>query len=259
MKLFSFVLFTLYASIVGKSQQANNWDTTQTGFNCSAYGLFTDTINGYLYGGGNFQYAGGTYVGGIGQWNGTQWSALDSGLYVGNCAGFVRTITRFNNKIYAGGAFNNESSPSGIVVSNIACWDGIKWDSVGSGANSTIFQLKTYNGELYACGGFNIIGGVQASCVAKYDGTSWYAIHDTAWGGFFVDVAVYQGEVYICGQVGGHVYKFNGSGWQVVGGGILGISSALSLEVYNNELYVGGAFFKTQGNAGNCVQKWNGT
>ena len=66
-------------------------------------------------------------------------------------------------------------------TSNIAKWDGINWSPLGSGlsgvsnSNCSTIELDTL-GNLYAGGSFTAAGGIRASFIAKWDGSSWTAI-----------------------------------------------------------------------------------
>src|ERR1035437_7308932 len=134
---------------------AQHWDSLASGFNNAVRTLYADTANNILYAGGNFIYAGKVKVNSIAQWNGTKWDSLGTGLEAWSP---VLSITKYNNAIYAGGAFSK----------GIAKWNDSKWASVGSGINGEVIQLNIFNGELYACGGFDTAGGTPISNIAKW-------------------------------------------------------------------------------------------
>jgi hypothetical protein len=56
------------------------------------------------------------------------------------------------------------------------------------------------------------------------------------------------------------IAKFDGNSWVKVGGSMKGsLADIGNMIVYNNKLYVSGVFFKQDGNAGNNIQRWDGT
>ena len=148
-------------------------DTTGTTVNAMA------VYNGDLYVGGSYASAGGLSVSDIAKWNGSSWSAVGAGI--GNAQvptqSSVTCLTVIDNKLYAGGGFQNASGVSAI---NIAAWDGTSWASVVGGPGTGvyydgyIFALLPFNGKLVADGYFAVIGNDStAASLAQYDGTSW--------------------------------------------------------------------------------------
>ncbi|PAP77261.1 T9SS type A sorting domain-containing protein [Rubrivirga marina] len=149
----------------------------------------------------------------------------------------------------------------------VARWDGSTWTSLG-GANDWIFALGIGpDGTLYAAGRFTQIGGVAATRVARYDGTSWAAMGP----GFNnppEDLVVdSEGTVYVTGGmnlVGGGspraIFQWDGQAWTVPGGGqgLNNTGYSLALDAEDN-LYVGGSFRTVSGVAANNVAKWDGT
>ncbi len=84
--------------------------------------------NGNVYAGGYFGAAGAVAANNIAMWNGTQWSALGSGM---NGAVGALAVDDASN-LYAGGTFTTTGS---IVVNRIAKWDTASgtWSALGSG------------------------------------------------------------------------------------------------------------------------------
>ena len=77
-----------------------------------------------------------------------------------------------------GGLF---TSAGGTEALGVATWDGTKWSALGSGVSGSgspfVLDLTVFddgNGPaLYAAGSFTSAGGVAASHIAKWDGSSW--------------------------------------------------------------------------------------
>src|SRR6266852_4954675 len=146
----------------------------------SALTVFDDGSGSALYAGGQFITAGGVLVNNIAKWDGTQWSALGSGLGVEGCdsCGHVLALTVFDDgsgpALYAGGGFTRAG---GDVVNSIAKWNGTQWSALGSGVSASVNALTVFDDRsgsaLYVGGVFSHIGGERFNFIAKWDGTQW--------------------------------------------------------------------------------------
>ena len=76
-----------------------------------------------LYIGGLFQVAGNVAANNIAKWDGTNWSALGSGIQ-----GEVHALFVSGSNLYAGGFF---PMAGGLPANNIAKWDGVRWSALG--------------------------------------------------------------------------------------------------------------------------------
>jgi hypothetical protein len=88
--------------------------------NVYAQALAFDPSTNSLYVGGQFNNAGGVSVNSIAKWDGSNWSALGSGVTINGDftqPGRISTFVIYNNNLYIGGYFNNAG---GVAVSNIA-------------------------------------------------------------------------------------------------------------------------------------------
>ena len=105
----------------------------------------------------------------------------------------------FKNELYVGGG-DFSSCPK----NNIQRWNGIKWDSVGSGIKDTgVAALVSFDSVLYAGGQFYEAGGVGTKAIAQWDGSKWDSVGCgiTAQPGFVVQMlAIYKGELYAGGN-----------------------------------------------------------
>ena len=119
------------------------------------------------------------------------------------------------------------------------------WGSIGgvSGANGAVrAMVLDGSGNLYIGGDFTMVGNVNASGVAKWDGSSWSALGDYAPGASALAVVgtnLYAGGSFIsAGTVWAtNIAKWNGSSWSAVGGGRL--TAVTALAVSGSDLYVG--------------------
>jgi len=183
-----------------------------------------------LYIGGEFDSVDTTPATNIAQWDGTTWSALGGGVGTAHSYDGVLALAMFDDgqgpALYAGGSF---PIAGGLPVRNLARWDGVAWTPVGvpplDGTNGAISALAVfddgYGPALYAGGSFTEAGGVSASHVAKWDGSTWSPL----------------------------------------GGGLQGNASAWAVFDDGNgpRLHVGGYFFFAGGIPANGVAKWDGS
>src|SRR5258706_3404920 len=178
-----------------------------------------------LYAGGPIESAGGVPANGIAKWDGTRWSALGSGVGVGE----VKAVAVYDDgsgpAIYVAGTF---ASAGGLSASNIAKWDGASWSALGSGTDGVVHALCVYDDgsgpALYAGGEFSTAGGVFSPRIARWNGATWSAL---------------------------------GSGISPTIGTLV-----RSLQVFDDgaglALFVGGVFFHAGGLSTNYVARWNG-
>ena len=73
--------------------------------------------------------------------------------------------------------------------------------------------------------------------------------------GIYSGTVTYNNCIYCCDN--GHIFKWDGSNWSNLG--ITCNYSIICMEVYNNELYVGGWFTSFNGISANRIIKYNGT
>jgi hypothetical protein len=132
-----------------------------------------------LYVGGIFTAIDSVAAHNIAKWNGTNWSALGTGMteefgYVGALAAYDDGA---GTAIYAGGAFTIAGHAS---ASYIAKWIGGSWSPVGGGMDGTVSSLLVFDDgsgpSLYAGGAFTHAGGNPAAYVARWNGAGWSAL-----------------------------------------------------------------------------------
>ncbi len=138
-------------------------------------GVFALVVSGSdVYAGGMFTTAGGSGAGGIAKWDGSSWSALGSGMN-----SYVYALAVSGNDLYAGGYFTMAGTNA---ASKIAKWDGSSWSPLGSGISAPadypyyggrVSALAVSGSDLYAGGYFWTAGGIAATNIAKWDGSSW--------------------------------------------------------------------------------------
>jgi hypothetical protein len=226
-----------------------------------------------LFVGGYFTAIGNIAARNIAQWDGQQFSALGTGT-----DSVVNALAvDSSGNLYAGGMF---FSAGGVPVQEVAKWDGTRWSALGSGkisySNSyrgpAISSLSTdKNGNLYAGGMFEIIGGIAAVGVARWNGTQWSALGG---GRTHRDVDAVscdaKGNLFAGGDfdtIGGMythgIARWDGIKWDSLQGGIgdgvsgTGAVSALACDNSGN-VFAGGRL--TGGGDSFCynILRWNG-
>jgi len=244
--------------------------------------------------GGWFTDAGGVSVERIAKWNGSTWSAMDSGFFgiipegTSHINSRVFAIWAWASTTYAGGDFDLTSG--NIWLDHIAKWSGTQWQPMGLGVNHTnnyeerhwfdepddrevfVRAVAKVASAVYIGGMFDRVGGVKVNNIARWSGTSWSALDQG------IDGTVYEiaydgtGLVYVGGKfenlgdgttVVNHIAAWNGSSWSALDGGVSGYGwsnkggedpQVRAICILGNDVYVGG-FFTSPGNS---IAKWDG-
>ena len=256
-----------------------DWSALGSGVNGDVYAMAVSDTN--LYAGGDFRFAtngASTAVRAnyIAKWDGTQWSALGSGLN-----NTVRALAVSGTNLYAGGGFTYATNGTSTAVSanHIAKWNGTEWSALGSGVNNTLVHALAVSGtNLYAGGDFNYATNgtstaVRANYIAKWDGTQWSALGSGV-NNTLRALAVSGTNLYAGGDFtyvtngtstavrANRIAKWNGTQWSALGSGVNGSVEALAVSGTN--LYVGGEFqYATNSTStavrANRIAKWDGT
>ena len=190
------------------------------------------------------------------------WQNVGGGVSGNVFATGVITFSEYNGKLIAGGGF---TSAGGIHANNIAQWDGVKWDSVGSGILDTaILTTTVYDSILYAGGHIAYANGQTLRDIAQWNSVAWDTVGQgiTTGIGWGTEVLIpYKGELFAGGLFistcqDSFITRWNGVKWSSVGVGINNEVAAFA--IYNGELYVGGLFTKAGGLPVNFIARWDG-
>ena len=142
--------------------------------------VFDDGTGPAIYIGGRFTEVGGVPASRIAKWDGTQWSALGSGVAGSGVSVSIMTMTTFDDgsgpALYVAG--QSFTSAGGVPANRVAKWNGKQWSNVGDGfAGGIVWKLAVYDDgsgdALYAFGTFTASGSEPLSRMAKWNGTSW--------------------------------------------------------------------------------------
>src|SRR5262245_17443706 len=179
--------------------------------------------SGNVYIGGDFTVVGDVVANGVAKWNGTNWSALGSGI-----SGGISALALSGSDLYAAGSF---TAAGGIAATNIAKWNGSSWSALGLGIGNAVRALAVSGSDVYAGGSFTTAGDVAANSIARWDGSSWSALASGIQG---VDsapplhaLAVSGSDLYVGGYftaadgtAATNIAKWDGSSWSPLGSGM---------------------------------------
>ncbi len=244
----------------------SGWSALGLGMNTTVNALAVS--GGDLYAGGNFTSAtnvgsGAVTVNGIARWNGSNWSALGSGM-----DGEVYSLAVSGGDLYAGGYFTRATNSGGVAVTvgGIAKWDGSSWSALSLGWTTGLVRaVAVSGGDVYAGGFF--------THVAKWNGSSWSRL-GLGINGLVYALAVSGSDVYAGGTFTGatnsggvkvtanRIAKWNGSTWSALGSGMN--NSVFALAASGSDVYAGGSFTRATNIGGvnvtvNCIAKWDGS
>ena len=244
----------------GKSWSALGPATHTSYLNCLAFDQ-----KGNLYVGGQFLTASGPSY--IAEWNGAAWSMLGSGL---DAQPNSLAIDSRGN-LYAGGNFTNAG---GLRVNCIGKWDGNSWSALGTGVtnftktNSSVYSVCCDKADnVYVSGYFTSAGGVYATNIAKWDGSSWSPLRRGLDAGALCLGVDTLNNLYAGGGFGivgvpnaNSIAKWDGTNWSALGQGLRGVSFVYALAFGGSgQLYVGGFFSSAGSVAARSIAKWDGT
>ena len=251
------------------------WSEVGGGANGIVFALASNGTN--VYAGGHFTEAGGIAASKVAKWDGQNWSALGAGIipvFEGSeWVGTVDSLAVNGADVFAGGRFRNAG---GTAATNIARWDGTNWHSLGKGLryfdgtgseNGAVRALAVINGVLFAGGEFRLAGDVEATNIARWDGSSWQPVGSGV--NDFLSVLALSSngtELYAGGSfrlIGGieanRIAKWDGNSWHPLGQGIGGQlgDGVLSLVSTGGELFVGGYFPSAGGKPSRNIALWH--
>lgn len=181
---------------------------------------FDDGAGPRLFAGGYTVAAGAASARGIAVWDGQSWAAagtLPVSTGIVECRALASHDSGTGARLFSAG------------LGFAAVWDGADWTSIGTPSNGGISvgavnALATFDfgsgPELIAAGGFQLIDGVSAPRIARWDGTTWRAIGAGLPGAAF-SLAVHDdgtgSKLYAGGHFDGAVVLWHGTSWVSIG------------------------------------------
>ncbi|MEW6251871.1 MAG: hypothetical protein AB1716_14590 [Planctomycetota bacterium] len=241
-----------------------------------ALASFDDGTGPGLYVGGRF-HLDGLSISDIARWNGQGWSALGSGLAHWQQEQCVRSLAVFDDgagpQLYVGGHFDHAG---GVLVQNIARWDGRQWSALAGGGLTGAFSDDVHallvhddghGRALFAGGEFSYAGGQTAYAIARWDGKGWAALGaglgrlDYVYALTVLGDTLYAGGVLLDPVFRG-LARWDGEQWSPVGSGTDRYVTALSTYQPPGApgplLIAGGPFYLPGGVLASGVVGWDG-
>lgn len=256
---------------------AQSWQNVGGGTNFPVNTLLS--WGGALYVGGSFTAVDGSALQaqGIVRWTSNGWQTIANPGAGGN--GKINAMTIYQGKLIVGGDFTGIGSTS---ANNLAAYDPTTntWSSVGGGVNGEVHALYVYDGELLVGGSFTIVGSLPneqtIAFFARWDGTSWKAPDPSnslylLVGGYPLAFAEYNGKLYVGGNFIAAYYNQTDKAYLAIwdkatqtllpacAPGQAPDNNVRALAVWNNKLYIGGAFQTIGGVSSPRLAALNGT
>jgi hypothetical protein len=145
-----------------------SWSALGSGTDGIAYAVSVRGTDVYV--GGVFNHAGGASASRVAHWNGMAWSALGTGVETVSGFEVVYAVQAVGSDVYVGGTFDRAG---GVTVNNIGIWNGITWNSLGSGIGGNggfeiVHDLAADSHTVYACGIFQTAGAFGSTGIAAW-------------------------------------------------------------------------------------------
>jgi len=182
------------------------------------------------------------------------------------------TVVDGMGNVYVGGHFDIAGN---ILASDVAKWNGSSWSALGSGSFSAVnvaavHAMVILGTNLFVGGSFTMAGGIAATNIAEWNGTSWSAVGaGLVWEGnpnvaTVSALAVSSNTLFVGGEftsAGGvaatNIVEWNGHTWLALGLGVNGSVSTLAVSA--NKLFVGGYFTSAGEVTANQIAQWDGS
>jgi len=193
-------------------------------------------LQGELYVGGAFEFAGDVPARNIAVWNGHAWSALGAGIEKGVKA---LTVDR-SGKLYV------------ASTDRVSMWNGGAWTALGDRTHEELIALVV--------DGAGVVYRASQNQVSTWNGSAWSALAN-GWEGRLVRTLAVDGagRLYAGGWAGknrsSNLAVWDGSRWSGVGGGTDNFVSSLAVD-RTGKLYVGGTFQHADGQTAHSLAIW---
>ncbi len=204
----------------------------------------------------------------IAKWSGQNWMPIGNGPWGSGVS--VNSFAELGDDIFVGGMF----SQAGVVPArSVARWDGSDWSPLGSGLSNGVSlgharTMALLGERLFVGGTFTEAGGVPATGIAVWDGTTWSGVggglvRDSIWPGSASAMAVSGTNLFVAGEftvAGGmsarSVARWDGVSWSALGEGVE--LFVHSMVVAGTNIYVGG-FSTAASPCGKALVRWDGS
>jgi trimeric autotransporter adhesin len=161
------------------ANRAARWDPASQTWNALGSGM-NGTVRALavrgteVFAGGEFTRVGDGDANGVALWNGTNWSALGTGVFrtgsYGDFPGHVYAITTTPTEVYVGGDFAKAGT---VAAAGVARWHpATGWAALSAGLGGGQRRVHAFaraGGALYVGGDFEAAGGLTVNHVARWD------------------------------------------------------------------------------------------
>jgi hypothetical protein len=251
------------------------WETIGGGTNGSV--MVIKAVSGGIYVGGYFSQVGSIAANNIAyrDFQTSSWVTLGSGV---DDAVYAIEFEPISNSWFVGGDFFNAGGVSAYGIARYI--GGGVWEAVGGGLLNqggsvyTLLRVARDGGgyDLYVGGSFSQVGAtVDAHNIARWDGSTWYALNYGTSGEVKAMVITASGDLIVAGDFSSvgpnpglavnNIAKWNAGTWSVLGDG-LGTESydeVNAVLLSETEVIAGGDFDLTGSQVVNNLAKWNGS
>jgi len=251
-----------------------NWSALGDGFDDAVFSLCV--FNNQLYAGGRFTMTGSDPAKRLAKWTGTEWEEVGGGLNAGGIfddyVAAVRSLTVMQNQLYVGGYFSNGNNGQVFFDGNLVRWNGFSWQDIPSifgFPNNIVRSMKERDGILW-------VASLESPYIRTFDGVNWqwgsqsplpdYTVNGTVYTlGFYDGFDIVGGGFTIVGTAipgtgpmfeDEQVNAIKNEQWYSLGSGVN--NSVFCSEVYQDQLYIGGAFSRINTGFVQCnnVVRW---
>lgn len=198
---------------------------------------------GQVFVGGLFDLAGTDTVANIAMWDGTDWSALSTGVAGGELPSVSTMALSSTGDLYVGGHFRNAGWDTSevydttggvidtsiviraLIVNHIAKWNGTVWSNLGDGLSGGARPTATTivvddMGVVYVMGDFTAAGGFAAD-IGVYDqriltDSTWSALDLTGGPTDVTQMATDGTDLYVIDNLI-TLWRWNGTVWDSLG------------------------------------------
>jgi hypothetical protein len=263
--IFVFISLLLSGSVVAQSWVSVDPDNFLDG---RVKELYVDTVDNTLYVGGKFGHFGLADAKGIVKRVDDDWVTMNNNLKSYSGAYGVTAIQRYQDKIVAT-VWTDDGS------TNLLGWfDGIQWHDLGIYRNTgteAVRCLEVYNDLLYIGGYFDdwsVVGGIGESFV-YWDGSQLYdldyfAFTQASTAASLHDLHTWRDTLWVGGSIFFDFMNFGAFANDTMMPfdstfNYLGLNKITRIVEWNDELYIGGRFPKTQWNDDSNLLRFDGS
>ena len=181
----------------------SSWSSANGGVSATAYRIVNNGSNVYV--GGNFLLASNRLMNGIATWDGMNWNPIGTTGQMNGVYAVSRGLVGDGTNLYAAGPSLNWAGQTNLNL--IGRFDGTNWIPLGTGITGSgvisgpigtqVITLAMTNNNLYAGGYFTNAGGVAATDIALWNGSTWSGMGNP--GGAVASILVRTDGVYVAG------------------------------------------------------------